>query len=166
MTRLSVRRAVNATPSAPDAWELNLSFRLVTCHSQSTYQKLGHEIQCLFRLRQVVIIPKRVPQCFEHDKLRADSSPQEGAMQDGCPAQQQVTTTGHEERGRKSAQVGIERREHRALGISASDVLSASALIVRGTGINRVRCAMPSASTAQVFAIAAGAFCCPLAPPS
>ena len=38
-------------------------------------EKLGHDIQCFRRLRQVVVIPEGVRERFEHHKLRVHAGP-------------------------------------------------------------------------------------------
>ena len=83
-----------------------------------------HDIQRFLRFRQVIVVPERVRQRFEHDELRIHPGVQECPVKNGRPTYQEVTRAGDKQRRREALQVRIERREYRVSGIRRTDVRS------------------------------------------
>src|SRR5215831_10835378 len=89
----------------------------------------SHHFQCLLRLRQLEVIPERVRQGFEYQKLRIDARVQECEMEHCRITQQQIARAGHQEAGRPSMQVGEKRREHWIFRIGFANVTDIVRLI-------------------------------------
>src|ERR1017187_1547090 len=86
-------------------------------------QEIGHKVRSLDGLGKRWIVPERVWQPIEDDEACVHAGIYEGAMQIGGTAQQVVAAASNEKRRRQSAQVGVDRRQNRILGIRRSYVI-------------------------------------------
>lgn len=69
-------------------------------------EKLGHDSEGFRRLGKLEVIPEGVGEGLEDDETGVDAGAEEGAMEEGGVAEEEVARAGDEKAGRHAFQVG------------------------------------------------------------
>lgn len=97
--------------------------------SELRLKEVGHEVEGFGGFGELEVVPEGVGQGFEDDELRVDVGAEQGAMEDGGVAEEEITGAGDEEGGGHTLEVGVERGEDGVFAVGVAGIFVADAVI-------------------------------------
>lgn len=130
-------RSASPAPSSPTYSCLKYQPRPTSC--QPFLEMPDHGVDCLAPFRQMHVVPVCMRHRLEDEEIGVDAGPPEGTMHRGAQAQHRVACAGHQECGRKPAQVAPSRGNQRALDVRGADIGANFAERMVGREVTRER---------------------------
>ncbi len=92
-------------------------------------EEVGHVDVGLFGLGEADVVPESVGESFEDDELGVVAVLEEGAVEDGGAAEEEVAGAGDEESWGHAVEIGVEGREDGVFGIGRAEVLGVESIV-------------------------------------